>query len=766
MQAPYKSTGNEIIVHPKASTLTPARVIYLEPINAGPTQEYDSPGMLEYWQVIRHSLPMIIGLVAAGSLAGMILGFSQTPVYQAKVSVEIQNPNDSLHFKIGDLETDAATPAPESYLSTQAQILKSRTLHERAMARMRRDKALGEPRKVSKSSWRTWLGLSPKESGSAAVVAPADITVNMRDNTRIVEIVCDSTSPDIAASFANALANEYIDSSTEARSQAISHGREFLARQLEEIRASLQNSENQLQSYERTSNLMFTGGNQSVEQDKLKDVETALSTAQADRIQKQSLYQIAASSTANAVPQVIDNPRLSDYQTQLANLRRQLAELTSQFTPEHPRVKQLQAQIDELESTFKRERDNVLTRVRNEYQAALMRESLLNSTYRKQTEIVSDQSQKAVYYNILERGVETNLKLYDSVLQKAKEADIAAAMRGSNVRVIDAALPPGSPYKPNMMWNLLMGCGTGLMAGLAFVLGRESLDRSFKGPGETSFHLKIPELGVIPSRAFASLGGHGSLPPRSASPASSQTKLGPDVVELATWQDKSCVLAESFRSVLTSILHSSENGASPRVILISSAGRGEGKTTVVSNLAIALAEINKQVLMIDADMRKPRLNEVFDLPNNWGLSDLLREKSSLRDSPIEALVQRTEIPNLSILTSGPRTESITNLLYSNRMLELLQRLRSDFDTILIDTPPMLQISDARILGRLVDAAILVFRAGATTRDAALAAKRRLTDDGIPVLGTILNAWDLKSMSRYGYGGYEGYDKPYDSYTSS
>jgi receptor protein-tyrosine kinase len=199
-----------------------------------------------------------------------------------------------------------------------------------------------------------------------------------------------------------------------------------------------------------------------------------------------------------------------------------------------------------------------------------------------------------------------------------------------------------------------------------------------------------------------------------------------------------------------------ENGASQRVILVSSAIRAEGKTTVVSNLGIALAEISQKVLLIDGDMRKPRLNEVFNLPNDWGLTDLLREKSSLRDCPLDALVKRTQMPQLSILTSGPATNSISNLLYSHRMLELLQRLRSEFDIVLIDTPPMLDISDARILGRLADAAILVFRAGVTSREAAMAAKRRLIDDGNPVLGTILNAWDVKNMGGYGYSPNEYY----------
>jgi capsular exopolysaccharide synthesis family protein len=583
------------------------------------------------------------------------------------------------------------------------------------------------------------------------------VKVRIAENTRIVEILTDSTDPRTAADYANALANEYIESNLQGRSEAIDRAQEFLTRQLGQIRVKVQESEDQVQAYGRASNLMFTGDKTSVEQEKLKQTQVALSDAQAARIEKQSAYQMASSSAADSVPQVIDNIRLSDYQSQLAILRRQLAELSSQFTPEHPKVKQVQAQIDELESTFKTERNNILLRIRNEYEAALLREKLLNSAYQGEVQVVLQQAQKTTSYNILEREADTNRQLYDSLLQKAKEAEIASAMGGSNARIIDPAEPPLLPYKPNFLWNTLMGCLSGLLAGLVLVLGRESLDRTVKAPGEVSFHLGLPELGVIPAEAPISSNGHGKpgtsvgtlvmLPP--AVDAYLKRKVG--TVELATWNDKSSIIAESFRGVLTSILFSGENGVSPRVILISSGVRGEGKTTVVSNLGIALAEINQRVLIIDADMRQPRLNDVFNVPNSWGLSDLLREKSALRESPLEALVQRTEIPNLYILTSGPRTNNITNLLHSSRMLELIQRLRADFDSILIDTPPMLNISDARILGRLVDAAILVFRAGKTSRDVALASKQRLTEDGIPVIGTILNGWDLKSLNRYGYG---------------
>jgi capsular exopolysaccharide synthesis family protein len=716
--------------------------------------------LVEYWYVICHRLPLIAMAIILGALMGVLLSFWQTPIYQAHISLEIQNPNPgALNVSIGDLENEGATLSPEAYLPTQAQILQSLTLRRRAIARLGQEKLQeGNQAPDRLASLRMWFGVSStSRAQSAAVPSPGDVKVRVEENTRIVEILTDSTDPRTAAAYANALANEYIESNLQARSEAIDRTQEFLTRQLGEIRVAVQESEDQVQAYGRASNLMFTGDKTSVEQEKLQQTQAALSEAQAARIEKQSAYQMASSTAADSVPQVIDNIRLSDYQSQLATLRRQLAELSSQFTPEHPKVRQVQAQIDELESTFKTERNNILLRVKNEYEAAQMREKLLKSEYQREAQVVLQQGQKTTSYNILEREADTNRQLYDSLLQKAKEAEIAAAMGGSNARIIDAAEPPLHPYKPNFLWNTLMGSLSGLLAGLVLVLGRESLDRTLKAPGEVSFHLGLPELGVIPAERPISSVGRGKygtsaetlvmLPPATEAPV--KRKVG--TVELATWNDKSSIIAESFRSALTSILFSGENGASPRVILISSGVRGEGKTTVVSNLGIALAEINQRVLLIDADMRQPRLNDVFNVPNSWGLSDLLREKSVLRESPLEALVQRTEIPNLFILTSGPRTNNITNLLHSSRMLELIQRLRADFDSILIDTPPMLNISDARIIGRLVDVAILVFRAGKTSRDVAMAAKRRLTDDGIPVIGTILNGWDLKSLNRYGYG---------------
>jgi polysaccharide biosynthesis transport protein len=754
---------SELIVHPTKSQRGPSTVLYLEPLGGNFGADEGRPLGLEAWRVIRQKLPWLVALLISGLIGGFFLSLCETPEYDSRVTLEIQNPTEgTANLQIGD----GAAISPESYLPTQVEILQSRTLHKRALARLANDQFQGGlQRSGHLESLRRLLHLAQNAPlVSSHSIPPVHVNVQPSVNTRIVTITCESIDPKAASAYANALANEYIDSNLQARWDAINHARQWLAQQLDDTRAKLQNSEDQLLAYGRASNLMFTGDGdkENAEEEKLKQIQAALSDAEADRIAKQSAYRIASSTPPNAVPEVIDNAQLSGYQAQLADLKRQLAELEAEYTPEHPKVKRVQAQIDELQSTFQAERANILTRIRSEYQAALMKENLLAAAYREQAQVVSEQTQKAINYSILERDVETNRTLYDSLLQKAREADIATAMRGSNARIIDPAETPATPSKPNYLWNTLLGAVAGLMFGLTWAVAHETLDRSFKVPGDSSLHLKLPELGVIPAGNIAGRNGYGRYQRltsmASGSPASPPPS-GP--VELITLRDKSSVMAESFRSVVTSIMHSAENGTAPRVLLVSSAIREEGKTTVVSNLGIALAEIEQKVLLIDGDLRKPRLHEVFNVPNDWGLSDLLREKSSLRECPLEALVKRSGISELNILTSGPGTASVSNLLYSHRMLELLQRLRSEFDIVLIDTPPLLDITDARILGRLADAAVLVFRAGKTSRDAASAAKRRLTDDGIPVLGTILNGWDVRQAGAYGYG-----YSPYDYYSPS
>jgi capsular exopolysaccharide synthesis family protein len=749
-----ESLPRDLVVRPEI----PAReagLIYLEPVQPYTPPQEDGGGVPAMWQLIRGRRLMILVMALVGAAGGLAISLIQTPIYDASDTIEFQSTRGN-EPAVG-AATDGGGFSPESYLQTQVKVLQSTTLRKRVVAKLAKAGfgTYESPDRLAKV--RHMFGLPPAPP-AVLKTPPVTTTVRILDNSRLIEIQTSSPDPKYAAAFADALAAEFIDYNMEAVWQSAQKQSDWMTRQLQDLRAKLEQSENQLQTYTKDAGLTFLGQGpeENVDDAQLRQLQKALADAQADRIAKQSAYEIASTTQAESLPQVLDNGRLSEYQTKLADLRRQYAEQSSIYTPAHYKVAQLQAQITDLENTLRRERANIVARIQNDFQAALRRERMLQTAYTTQMQRVTDLSRKAIYYGILKREVDTNRQVYEQLLQKAKQVGIGSVSTPTNIRVVDSAEIPRKPSKPDLLRNAATGLASGLVLAFGFVVAGEYINRSVRAPGESPSHLRVPELGVIPSKAAVSEQSllPSILPAKSATPGSTtKPKL-----ELVTWQDRPSLLAEAYRNALTSILAAHAKGR-PKVILITSAGHGEGKSTTVSNLGIALAEINQKVLLIDADLRKPRLHDIFNLPNTWGLSDLLREKSSLADCPLEALARKTEIDHLYVLPSGPGTVSITNLLYSTRMADLVKRVRLDFDITIIDTPPMSYLSDARVLGQLADAAILVIRAARTTRDEARAAKQRLVDDNIRVLGTILNAWEPKSKSRYGYGYGYGYSTP-------
>lgn len=726
--------------------------LYLEPAYDAAPGEPPS-GVIETWQLLKSRVWTIIGLTILGAVVGALITFLQQPVYEAHSSLEVQVPTENALGFAGPIGTPAYSA--EWYLQTQTRILESRSLRQRVIARLDREvpswTVVQPPNPVAALLKIIGVVKAKPAESSKPGIPYFELKAKAWENTQVVEMTCDSPNPEFSARYLNTLAEEYIQTHLEARWQAGQRTTEWLTNQLADLKKRLETSEQQLQAYNASAGLLLTEGQNNVQSDKLRQVQEELSKAQGDRAVKQSIYEVAQASAADAIPQVIDNERLNGYQVRLTELRRQLAELTSLYTPQHYKVLQTKAQIAELESTLKREREAILARIYNDYQASLRREKLLAAAYQAQARIVSDNAAKAVQYDILRREVDTNRQVYGALLQRIKEASIASAISASNVRVLDPAEKPSRPAKPKMASNILKGLGGGLILAILFVIAGDRINRSLKAPGEAPFHLKLPELGVIPSHdILTSRQGSGERAGRLLLTSKSDE---PSKIETVTWDDSFSLLAESFRNVLASILLNKGSNARPHALVVTSSDRDAGKSTTVANLGIALAEIDQRVLIIDADLRKPRLHEVFSITNSWGLTDLLKEHTLLKESPLEALARPTKVPHLYLLPSGPGALSISSLLYSERMSELLQRFRRDFDTILIDTPPMLYIPDARILGRLADGAILVIRAGYTTRDAALAAKDRLIQDGIPLYGTILNRWDLKSKTRYGNHGY-------------
>jgi succinoglycan biosynthesis transport protein ExoP len=739
--------------------------------------EPESGGVLEYWRLLQRRRGTLVLITFLGLCAAMLITLPQTPVYRARAAVEIQSVNsDFLNSRqLNPVTEESSSANVLTDVQTQLKILGSEHLVDRVIDRLKAEGKL-QPLIEDHDRWsavRAALNLpkpqADEEDYRMRRKAFKNLTVRQVGQTRVIEVLYSSTDARFAADFVNTLASEYTESNMEARWKMSEHTGEWLSGQLNDMRTKLERSESALQDYARRSGLLFTtpaSGNSektNVSEDKLRQLQEALSKAQADRAAAQSRYEIAQSAKPNALADVLNDESLRDLQEKLTDLHRQEAELISIYTAKHEKVRRVQAQIAPLEAAFNSERAAILERIRNDYETALRRERLLDADYVRQTHVVTDQADKSIQYNILKRDVDSSRQLYESMLQQVKAAGVASAIRASNVRIVDPAKTPHKPYTPDYLLNSALGLLAGLLAGIATIAIRERADRTLQEPGDTPFWTSLPELGIVPSNTidkgrFLSKDPRAlaSTPPAREEGASESGRgvtrgKAKDAVELVSWQRKPSLMAEGFRTVLTSLLFAGENASRPRVLLLTSASPMEGKTTVVCNLGIAMAEIRQRVLLIDADLRKPRLHQLFRLANKEGLSTILAEPALELDT-LDKLIQESGVPGLSALTSGPPTFDVANLLHSPLFRDILTYLKGKFDMILIDTPPSLQMADARIAGRLTDGVVLVVRAGRTTRDAAMAIHQRFAEDRIKILGTILNDWNPK-QSPSGYYGY-------------
>jgi len=748
-------------------------------------------GLIEYWRILRRRKGTLILLSGLGVLLAVLITLPQTPVFQAKTTLEFLEMNQNF-MGMNNVQqmNEGASFNLMADIQTQIKILQSESLTRRVLDQMKVKDAEREaaPDTSRLTAWRRALNLpeAAKEDARNSAVQMAAKTLKARaaGQTKIIEVLVDSTDKQVAADFANNLMAQYIEQNMEARFKMTQRTGEFLGKQIDEMRGKLERSEDALQEYARRTGLLLTGDKEkkNVSEEKLSQLQTELTRAQSERVQKQSRWEMASTSPVESLPDVLNDKALQDYQTRISDLQRQKAELEESYTADHPKVKRVNAQIASVELSLTRQRTDILRRIKNEHDEAVRREKLLLASFQAQTGVVTDQSEKAIQYNILKREVDTNRSLYDSMLQKLKEASLASALRASNVRVVDPALAPKQPYKPRLPLNAALGLMGGLFFGVALVVMTERADRTLQEPADIGFYLNVPELGMIPSedsahhkrRLFGRKrkdklldGGEGDVTRKS--------------MALVTFEKKPGMLAESFRASLTSILFSGQggpgrgNGPRPRVMVVTSPSPGEGKTTVCSNLAIAMAETGQRVLLVDGDTWKPRMHEIFEKSNDAGFTTILQGRN-VKGEVVEvgganangnwsghAMIQETQVPGLSVITSGPSVAGATNLLYSQWLADALQRFEKEYDMVFIDTPPMLQIPDARVIGKLASGVILVVRAGATTRDAAVAARSRLRDDGIKILGTIMNDWNPKRSPGGYYGYYDGYSKYYKKY---
>lgn len=717
-------------------------------IQAGDDHQWNSPA--ECFHTLLRRKGVIASITLAGIAVAVLVSLAEPRVYRAAATLEVQGLNENfLNLRDVDPAAAPAITTNDIYVKTQAEILRQDAVIEPVIEKLKlTERPEFQPRLTL---WDRLRGVTtPPDSAAGAKqyatdLAKQNLKIEPSQDSQIVRIAFEARDPQLAANFANTLAKTFIDQNVDGRRRAAQQVQEWLAPRIQELRGKLQDSENTLDQYTRSSGLILTPEQDTLATDKARGLQNELSKAQADLIAKRADYDLVAKDPAEITT---DNPGIRDYEMKLADLRRQLADLEAIYQPQSSKVLRLKAQIAQLESALHKEGRRIRQSVQNDFLAAQQRERNLASAYAHQEGLVSQLTAKMTHYNTLKHEVDTNRQFYEAMLQKVNEAGVATAVRQSNIRLVAQAEPPLDPDRPNIPLNLSIGLFGGFVMAVGFVMLSEQSNSHIRGPGEAGLYLNLPELGAVPSA--------GSLEP--ALHRILRSGNGDRSVERITWEQRFSRVSESFRAIVASILSAEQNGDRTDVLVITSPLPGEGKTTVASNLGIALAGIRGRVLLIDGDMRRPRLHKVFGLANSWGLSDILREQNATEELPLDALVKKTSVPRLFILPSGPCTDNIFGLLYSERMARLMQRFRQEFDHVIIDAPPCLEFADARILARHAEGVLLVVRANYGDKKAALAAAQRLFLDGVPMLGTVLNHWNpSSSRDAYGYGSYQVYD---------
>lgn len=765
-------------IKPWESSTLPAPV-FSGPVNQVDLVRYKAPErraeapeslMIEYIRLLARRRSMIALFTVFGAMLGYAVTLAVLPVYRARTSLDIQNLNaDFLNMRNINQTSGGENASTESYVQTQIRLLQSDTLRSRAVDDMKK-RQLAQPmrRDDMLSSVKRDLhlpGEKPVTRLALLEYVAKNVTVKPLGVTRLVEMTCDSWNAKLSAEFCNTMTDQFAKRDREVRLSEAEKTSEWLSHQLADVRDSLAKSEKKLEDATGNDALSITQGGTSVADDKLRQLQTELTKAQSERVAKQASYEISKSASPESLPMVLDSGSFRESQTKVQDLRRQVAALVPPLTEANPKVQHLRAQIAELEGNLASEKSNLMQRIQHEFEEAKHREALLLSAYSSQERTVTKEQGKQAQLSMLHHEVDSSQQLYQTLLQRVKEAGFASAMQASTIRVVDAAKPPETPIAPRRGLSTGVGLLLGMLAGICAAFIKERTQTLLRAPGDVPRYLALRELGVIPSARRTLRNPHSGLsllPARIVSwfqPAAEPAvaDMRPQrALDMAVWQDHASLVAEAFRNTTYSILLAGGNDRA-KTYVVSSPNVGEGKTTVTCNLGLALAQANRRVLLIDGDLRKPRLHKAMGLSNETGLRNLLRGDFDVLEAPTESFCQPTKVPDLFVITSGTGSEEPGSLIHSPRFKTLIDRLAGEFDIVLIDSPPMLHLADARIIGGVSNGVILVFRARKTDRETALNSRDLFLNDDVRVIGTILNDFDpLKEGKSQYYGSYYAY----------
>jgi polysaccharide biosynthesis transport protein len=688
------------------------------------------PDLLPALRIIRKHWRLSLGFALAVVACVTAFVFLAKPIYEPSAVIQLDSGD-----RVFSLQATESRVDPVQFADTQVKNLQGREL------------AVSVIRKLHLADNAEWLGKAASASGGNSATSGSDnagqqelshaeykalekfkkaLKVERDGASLLIKVSFAAHDPQLAALVANTVVDSFIQREYQSRNDEIAQSTIWLSKQLDDIRASMNESNRELADFQKSSGITAAANSINSYDERMAELNRQLTVAQSDRIQLQALLDKA--NAAVNVAQVGSDPAVQELTKKLDTTRADLKQALVLYGTNHPKVRELQAQVDELQAELKAQQNRVMSTLKTSFATANARESLLNGEIKSASSHLGQVAQ----YEALKKTADANEALYSSLYAKVKEAAISAEAKNSNVRWVEHAPILDKPTYPKRGLDIAGALAAGLIGGLLLAFARESIDNRIHTIDDVRFSTGLPSVSLVPLMAGTDAMGARSRRKslQSGTPVLLERPNSPE--------------ADALRGLFTSVTLSMP-GREPQVILIASSAPGEGKTTIAVNLAIALSRI-KRTCLIDADLRKPGLDRILGVEHPHGLAELLCDSTSLE----EALATVPGIPNLTLLPVGPVSGSPGELLTAERMARVLQDLRQQFDSVVVDSPPIIPYADARAISPLVDGVIVVGRSGVTTRDAIKRSVELLREvHSAPVLDVVLNAVPHTSPD-YGY----------------
>jgi succinoglycan biosynthesis transport protein ExoP len=736
----------------QGQAITPQRQEFPVPSAGGghPDQHVLTPGDVRKILIKRKWI--IVVCVLLGLLVSGLYAFLSVPQYEATAEVDIDlgrstniGINDLIEQKLGGED------ATSERLQTEVAIMRSNTV---ALDVINALDLYHKPPFSNIFKQSPYNGhLNPAQRAAMLGTFSGYLKILIVPGTNMVEVHYKNPDPKVATAVANAILDAYMERDLRARYEGTNRVSNWLSQQLSALKKEVQNSQQQVAKYQREKNLvgMNADGDTLVTED-LRTVNQQLAEAQADRIVKEARYRLALTRNPELLVSVAPGTTLTSLRQQQSELLVQYAQLKSKYGADWPKVKETEKQLSAVQSNIDTEINNLTNRFEEEYNASVNTEKLLRSRLDQVKQDAYKANESAAEFDILKHGADSASDLYDALQTKLKEAGITAGLNSNNIDVIDRASEPARPISPQKKRDLALGLLGGLLVGIALALFFESLDDTIRTSDDAEAISGLPALAVIPHfdvlKKTASSGAEATAIEKERA-----AKVSPDII---SYVEPQSVIAEGFRTLRSSLLLSAVD-REPRLLLLTSSFAAEGKSTCAANLAISFARRSARVLLVDTDLRKGTLHLKFKTSNRVGLSTLLSRESGseVYEQPLP------DIPNLTVVTRGPIAPNPGEMLASRSMEDLLLQWRIEYDHVILDTSPILAVSDTLSLARHVDAAFVLVRSGVTRKKALSRVCNQLRRVNARLLGTVVNDVDLRLENYYTYS--KRYDYGYKSY---